>query len=76
VSLFTEPFVLAGNLQGGANNQGMTVMMYLLGKAPKGNNIYGVASAVAYVICVIVVLISLLLQYLMGDREKKEAVKG
>lgn len=72
MSLFTEPFILAGNLNGGADNQGITVMMYLLNKAPKGGNIYGVASAVAYVICVIVICMSLLFQVLFrSDDEPK-----
>ncbi|MEG0742180.1 MAG: sugar ABC transporter permease [Clostridia bacterium] len=72
VNLFTEPYILTNSLTGGTNNQGYTVMLYLLNKAPKGNNIYGVASAVAYVICILVVAISMILQRLMNDREKRE----
>ncbi|MDD3336443.1 MAG: sugar ABC transporter permease [Eubacteriales bacterium] len=72
VNLFTEPYILTNSLTGGTNNQGYTMMLYLLNKAPKGNNIYGVASAVAYVICVAVIIISLLLQYLMSERDKPE----
>lgn len=73
VNLFTEPFVLTNSLTGGTNNMGLTMMMYLLNKAPKGNNIYGLASAVAYVITVMVILISLVLQRLMDE---KDAVRG
>ncbi len=69
VNLFTEPFILTNSLTGGTNNEGYTLMLYLLNKAPKGNNIYGVASAVAYVICIMVVIISLILQSLMKDRD-------
>ena len=72
VNLFTEPYILTNSLTGGTNNQGYTVMLYLLNKAPKGNNIYGVASAVAYVICVIVIVISLVLQALMKDRDEEQ----
>ena len=72
VNLFTEPYILTNSMTGGTNNQGYTVMLYLLNKAPKGNNIYGVASAVAYVICVIVIVISLILQALMKDRDDLE----
>ena len=62
LGLFTEPYVLTGgnSLLGGTDNQGMTVMMYLLNKAPYGNNLYGFASAVAYVVCAIIIVISLL----------------
>ena len=70
VNLFTEPFVLTGGLGGGTNNQGLTMMMYMLNKAPQGNNVYGVAAAVAYVITVIVILLSLTFQSLLGNREK------
>ena len=69
VNLFTEPYILTNSLTGGTNNQGYTIMLYLLNKAPKGNNIYGVASAVAYVICIIVIVISLILQSVMKDRD-------
>ncbi len=61
LGLFTEPYVLTGgnNLLGGTDNQAMTVMMYLLNKAPYGNNLYGFASAVAYVVCAIIIVVSL-----------------
>ncbi len=71
MSLFTEPFVLTNSLTGGTNNQGITMMMYLLNKAPKGNTVYGVASAVAYVITLMVILMSLIFQRLMGDRDER-----
>ncbi len=76
VNLFTEPFVLTNSLTGGTNNMGLTMMMYLLNKAPKGNNIYGLASAVAYVITVMVVIISLGLQRMLGDRDATKEVRG
>ena len=72
-SLFIEPFILTNSLTGGTNNQGITMMMYLLNKAPRGNTIYGVASAVAYVITMMVIGISLALQRLMRGR-KEEAL--
>jgi len=71
VNLFTEPFVLTGGLGGGTNNQGLTMMMYMLNKAPRGNNVYGVAAAVAYVITVIVIMLSLTFQSLLGNRERR-----
>lgn len=76
VNLFTEPYVLTNSLTGGTNNMGLTMMMYLLNKAPKGNNIYGLASAAAYVITVLVILISLLFQRLLGDRDLTKEVRG
>lgn len=69
VNLFTEPFVLTNNLTGGTNNQGITMMMYMLNKAPRGNNVYGVASSVAYVITMIVIVLSLVFQTLLGNRD-------
>lgn len=62
LNLFTEPFILLGgrNLLGGTANQGMTVMMYLLNKAPYGNNHYGYASAAAYIMCSIIIIVSLI----------------
>lgn len=72
LNLFTEPFVLAGNLKGGPNNQGLTAMMYLLNKAPQGNNQYGYASAVAYVITLLIMVVSMvLMRATSDDREKK-----
>jgi ABC-type sugar transport system permease subunit len=58
INLFTEPFVLTNSLLGGSNNNGMTVMMYLLNKAPQGNNLYGYASACAYILTFIIVIVS------------------
>lgn len=58
-NIFTEPFILTGqNWQGGVNNGGLTLMIYLLSKAPQGGNLYGYASAVAYIITLMIVLIS------------------
>ena len=77
VNLFTEPYILTNNnLTGGTNNTGLTMMMYLLNKAPKGNNLYGLASAVAYVITVTVIFISLFFQRLLGDRDATKEVRS
>lgn len=73
MNLFTEPFVLTGtsynSFSGGINNQGMTAMMYLLSKAPQGNNLYGYASAVAYVICFIVIVFSILNMRFFSEKD-------
>jgi cellobiose transport system permease protein len=60
LNLFTEPLVLTNSLTGGTANQGMTAMMYLLSKAPQGNNLYGYASACAYIITAIIIGVSVL----------------
>jgi len=58
-NLFTEPFILTNqNWNGGTNNGGLTLMMYLLNKAPQGGTLYGYASAIAYIITMFIVLIS------------------
>ncbi|MEY8355189.1 sugar ABC transporter permease [Lachnospiraceae bacterium 54-53] len=68
--LFTEPFVLTGNnWNGGSNNGGLTLMMYLLNKAPQGGNAYGYASSIAYVITLMIVCISILLHRVMGEKD-------
>ncbi len=74
MNLFTEPFILTGS-KGGINNMGLTVMMYLLDKAPKVNNIYGLASAVAYVICMMVIVISLFFQKTLGNRDAEKRLR-
>jgi ABC-type sugar transport system permease subunit len=71
MNLFTEPFVMTNNLKGGTDNQGLTVMMYLLDKAPYGNNQYGYASAFAYILCAIIVILSVVNMRLFEDREDK-----
>lgn len=77
-NLFTEPFVLTGsNWGGGTNNGGLTLMMYLLNKAPQGGNAYGYASAVAYVITMMIVLISIVLNKTMDEKDTpKKSRKG
>lgn len=58
-NLFTEPFILTNSSwTGGINNGGLTLMMYLLNKAPQGGVAYGYASAVAYVITLLVICFS------------------
>lgn len=70
-NLFTEPFILTGqNWQGGLNNGGLTLMTYLLSKAPQGGNLYGYASAVAYIITVMIVIISVCVN--KGTEDKKD----
>lgn len=70
-NLFTEPFILTGqNWQGGVNNGGLTLMTYLLSKAPQGGNLYGYASAVAYIITIMIVLISICVN--KGTEDKKD----
>ncbi len=69
-NLFTEPFILTNSSwTGGQNNGGLTLMMYLLNKAPQGGTAYGYASAVAYVITVMIILISLGVYKVTGERE-------
>lgn len=59
-NLFTEPFILTNSSwTGGQNNGGLTLMMYLLNKAPQGGTAYGYASACAYVITFIIICISI-----------------
>jgi cellobiose transport system permease protein len=58
-NLFTEPFILTNSSwTGGINNGGLTLMMYLLNKAPQGGTAYGYASSVAYVITLLVICFS------------------
>ena len=72
-NLFTEPFILTNsNWSGGPNNGGLTLMTYLLSKAPQGGNAYGYASAIAYVITLMVIVISVVLNKVM---EEKDTVK-
>lgn len=69
-NLFTEPFILTGsNWGGGTNNGGLTLMMYLLNKAPQGGNAYGYASSIAYVITFMVISISLALNKVMSEKQ-------
>ena len=71
-NLFTEPFVLTGSSwTGGTNNGALTLMIYLLNKAPQGGTLYGYASAVAYVITIMIIVISTVLNRVTEDREPK-----
>ena len=79
LNLFVEPFVLTGGFGGGPNNRGMTVMMYLLNQAPQGGSLFGYASAIAYVLTIIAMIISLTLLRVSRDDdkvEKKSRIKG
>ena len=71
INLFTEPYMLtgAGRMDGGANYQGLTAMMWLLNQAPYGTNNYGLASACANILCLIIIIISVFLTNLMGEKE-------
>ena len=70
-NLFTEPFILTGqNWQGGVNNGGLTLMTYLLSKAPQGGNLYGYASAVAYLITIMIIIVSVCVT--KGTEDKKD----
>ena len=76
-NLFTEPFVLTGNSwTGGTNNGALTLMIYLLNKAPQGGNLYGYASACAYVITVMIIIISTVLNKVTEEREPKPMKGG
>lgn len=69
-NLFTEPFILTGsNWGGGTNNGGLTLMMYLLSKAPQGGNAYGYASSIAYVITLMIVTISVVLNKVTAEKD-------
>ena len=71
-NLFTEPFVLLNSdWQGGINNGGLSLMMYLLYQAPQGGTAYGYASACAYLITVMIVIITIIINRVMVDREPK-----
>ncbi len=68
-NLFTEPFIVTGSSwTGGINNGGLTLMMYLLGKAPQGGTSYGYASAVAYVITLLIVVLSTVIRRLTNEK--------
>lgn len=69
-NLFTEPFILThSSWTGGINNGGLTLMMYLLNKAPQGGNSYGYASACAYVITIMIVVISVFVNKFSEEKE-------
>jgi ABC-type sugar transport system permease subunit len=71
-NLFTEPFILTNNSWiGGVNNGGLTLMMYLLNKAPQGGNAYGYAASCAYIITVMIIIITIIINRIMGDHEPK-----
>ncbi len=71
-NLFTEPFVLTNNSwNGGTNNGGLTLMMYLLNKAPQGGNSYGYASSIAYMITFMIICISVFLNKVMADPDDR-----
>jgi len=71
LNLFTEPMVLTSGLSGGPNNSGMTIMMYLLSRAPQGGTLFGYASAIAYVITIIAMVLSITLMWVSNDERKE-----
>lgn len=78
LNLFAEPVILTGGMGGGPNSAGMTVMMYLLSRAPQGGTLFGYASAVAWVLTIIAMVISLSLIRVTNDekRELRRTRKG
>jgi ABC-type sugar transport system permease subunit len=72
-NLFTEPFILLGgrDYTGGINSGGLSLMMYLLGKAPQGGTAYGYASACAYIITILIIIISVIMNQLMAEKDQK-----
>jgi ABC-type sugar transport system permease subunit len=73
-NLFTEPFILTNsNWTGGQNNGGLTLMMYLLNKAPQGGNAYGYASACAYIITIMIMVFSFVMTNLLEERDSAVA---
>jgi ABC-type sugar transport system permease subunit len=76
-NLFTEPFILTGSsFAGGVNNGGLTLMIYLLGKAPQGGNAYGYGSACAYVITLMIMAISFVMTNLFDEGDQKVKERG
>lgn len=72
-NLFTEPFILTQqSWTGGSGNNALTLMTYLLNKAPMGGTAYGYASATAYVITVMIIIISLIVNKVSSDEEPKK----
>jgi len=71
ITLFTEPFMLTGamRMDGGANAQGLTAMMFMVNQAPYGSNNYGFAAACANVLCAIIVILSVFLTNIMGEKD-------
>ena len=76
-NLFTEPFMLTNqNWQGGINNGGLTLMIYLLNKAPQGGNLYGYASSVAYIITLMIVAISTAINKASQDKSDPDYIQS
>lgn len=76
-NLFTEPFILTNqSWTGGTNNGGLTLMMYLLNKAPQGGNLYGYASAVAYIITLMIVIISVCVNKSTEEKDNPEYIEN
>ena len=59
----------ANRMDGGANAQGLTAMMYLLNQAPYGSNNYGFAAACANVLCAIIIILSIFFTNIMGEKD-------
>lgn len=74
INLYAEPYIVTGGLGGGSNSEGLTAMMYLLSKAPQGNNLYSYASACAYVLSILIILITLINNAINNRKDKGENV--
>jgi ABC-type sugar transport system permease subunit len=71
-SLFTEPFILTNlSYTGGQNHGALALMTYLLDKAPQNGTAYGYASACAYLITIMIVIITFIERGLLEEREPK-----
>lgn len=72
-NLFTEPFILTQqSWTGGSGNNALTLMTYLLNKAPMGGTAYGYASATAYIITVMIIIFSLIVNKISSDEEPQK----
>ena len=69
-SIFIEPFMLTGanRMDGGPGGKGYTSMMFMLRSAPLESNNYGFASAIANVLCIIIVIMSFVFTALLQEK--------
>jgi len=76
--IFTEPFMLTGamRMDGGANQQALTTVMFMLDQAPYSRNNYGYAAACANVLCIIIITVSIIFTRTLGEKdETKQKLK-
>jgi ABC-type sugar transport system permease subunit len=69
--LFTEPFMLRNGsaANGGPGYSGLTLMVYILQQAPQNLN-FGYAAAMANVLCVMIIIVSLFITGIMGEKDE------